>query len=110
MNPESKADRTAAVADEASKWGVGLGIIVVALFPLSIPILLLTAAALVPLLIPLVALGLIATVVAVPVVLVRRFTRRRRPPRGGAVTGGRSPATRSCPPLASEPGSSSPIP
>jgi membrane protein implicated in regulation of membrane protease activity len=81
MNPESKAYRTAAVVDEVSKWTVGLGIVGVALFPLSIPFLVLTAVALLPLLAPVIALGLIAGIVALPVLLVRRLVRRRRPPR-----------------------------
>jgi membrane protein implicated in regulation of membrane protease activity len=81
MNPESKAIRRAEVVDEVSRWGVGLGIITVALFPLSIPFLLLTAVALLPLLVPVLALGLIAGIVALPVLLVRRRVRRRRLPR-----------------------------
>jgi membrane protein implicated in regulation of membrane protease activity len=83
MNPESNAYKTAAVVDEISKWTVGLGIVTIALFTLSLPILILTAAALLPLLIPLLALGLVAGVVALPIVLVRRLVRRRRPPRSG---------------------------
>jgi membrane protein implicated in regulation of membrane protease activity len=79
MNPDSKAMRRAEVVDEVSKWGVGLGVVTVALFPLSIPFLLLTAVAVLPLLVPVLALALIAGIVAVPVVLVRRFVRRRRP-------------------------------
>jgi uncharacterized membrane protein len=63
--------------DEASKWGVGLGIVAFALFPLSIPILLLTAVFVLPLALPLVALALIGAVVAAPVMLVRRLARSR---------------------------------
>jgi membrane protein implicated in regulation of membrane protease activity len=85
MNPESKAMRRAEIIDEVSKWGVGLGVVTVALFPLSIPFLLLTAVALLPLLVPVLALGLIGGIVALPVLLVRRLVRRRRSPqaRGG---------------------------
>jgi uncharacterized membrane protein YgdD (TMEM256/DUF423 family) len=82
MNPESKAYRTAAVVDEVSKWSVGLGIVGVALFPLSIPFLILTAVALLPLLAPVLALGLIAGIVALPVILTRRLGRRRSRHRG----------------------------
>jgi uncharacterized membrane protein YgcG len=89
MNPESKAMKTAEVVDEISKWTVGLGIITVALFALSLPILLLTAAALVPLAVPLLAIGLVVGVVAVPVVLVRRLVRWIRS------LGGRSGRSRS---------------
>jgi membrane protein implicated in regulation of membrane protease activity len=81
MNPESNAYRTAEVVDEISKWTVGLGIITMALFVLSLPILLLTAFALLPLVAPLLAIGLVVAVVAAPILLVRRLVRRRRPPR-----------------------------
>jgi hypothetical protein len=81
MNSQQQITNTEMV-DELSKWGVGLGILVVALAPLSIPILVLTAVALVPLLVPLVAIGLVALVVGGPLVLGRRVVRRmRRRPR-----------------------------
>ena len=76
MNAESARKRSE-VADEVSKWTVGVGIIAVALFPLAIPIVVLTAVAIVPLLVPLVAIGLVAGVVAAPVLLVRRHRGRR---------------------------------
>jgi hypothetical protein len=81
MNHESRTIDNREMVDELSKWGVGLGIVVVALFPLSIPILILTAVALVPLLVPVLALGIVAAIVAGPVLLVRRIlrSRRRRP-------------------------------
>ena len=95
MNTE-RAYRRAEVADEVSKWTVGLGIVVMALFPLSLPILILTGLALAPLLLPLLAVGLVAAVVAVPVLLVRGLARRvgrrnqpRQAPQGPLV--GRSP-------------------
>jgi membrane protein implicated in regulation of membrane protease activity len=78
MNAESQAMKRAEVVDEVSKWGVGLGILIVALFPLSIPFLILTAVALLPLLVPVLALGLIAAIVALPAMLIRRIARRRR--------------------------------
>jgi hypothetical protein len=37
MNSESKAVQRAAVVDEVSKWTVGLGIITMSLFALSLP-------------------------------------------------------------------------
>lgn len=46
-----------------------------ALFPLSLPLLLLTAASLVPLLVIPLAGALIAAVVAVPILLIRRLAR-----------------------------------
>ena len=76
MNAES-ARKRAEVADEVSKWTVGAGIIAVALFPLAIPIVVLTAVALLPLLVPLAAIGMLAGVVAAPVLLVRRHRGRR---------------------------------
>jgi hypothetical protein len=82
MNAESQAMKRAEVVDEVSKWGVGLGILIVALFPLSIPFLILTAVALLPLLVPVLALGLIAAIVALPAMLIRRIARRRRPQGG----------------------------
>ena len=63
--------------DELSKWGVGLGVLIVALFPLSLPIIVLTLAFLVPLALPLVAVALIGAVVAAPVLLGRRLLRSR---------------------------------
>jgi uncharacterized membrane protein len=73
MNSAREYGRTETI-DELSKWSVGLGIVVVALFPLSIPILILTAVALIPLAVPLVAIGLLV----LPVLLVRRIVRSVR--------------------------------
>ena len=78
MNAESTARSRAEVTDEISKWTVGAGIITVALFPLAIPIVVLTAVALLPLLVPLAAIGLLAGVIAAPVMLVRRLRGRPR--------------------------------
>ena len=75
MNAESTARSRAEVADEVSKWTVGLGIITFALFPLALPILILTAIAVLPLLLPALAVGLLIGVVAVPILAVR--SRRR---------------------------------
>ena len=77
MDAQSDSPTTLEAIDEASKWGVGLGILVVAIAPLSIPILLLTLVALLPLAVPLIALGLVGGVVAGPVLLVRRLFRSR---------------------------------
>ena len=76
MNAESTARRRAEATDEISKWTVGAGIITVALFPLEIPIVVLTAVALLPLLVPVAAIGLLAGVIAAPVMLVRRLRGR----------------------------------
>jgi hypothetical protein len=81
MSSESKARERAEVIEEFSKWGVGAGILVVALAPLSIPILVLTAVFLLPLLLPVIPLALIAGLVYLPIRMVRgvrgRLARRR---------------------------------
>ena len=74
MNTERTYGNAEAV-DEFSNWAVGLGIVIVALFPLSLPFLILTAVALVPFVLPLVAVGLIGAVMVLPVLLVRRMVR-----------------------------------
>ena len=85
MNSESKARERAEVIEEFSKWGVGAGILMVALAPLAIPILVLTGVALLPLLLPAIPLALIAGLVYLPVRVIRGIRRRRRPlGRGGA--------------------------
>ncbi len=61
--------------DEASKWGVGAGILVTALAPLSLPILILTLVAVLPLIVPLLAVGLVVGVIALPVLLIRKVRR-----------------------------------
>jgi hypothetical protein len=77
MNTDQKARQRAEVIDEVSKWGVGAGILTVALAPLAIPILILTAAFALPLLLPLIPIALIAGLVYLPVRLVRAIRRRR---------------------------------
>jgi hypothetical protein len=71
MNDQPIQSSRDEVIDEFSKWGVGAGVVTVALFPLAIPIIVLTAVALLPLLIPLVAVGILA----VPILVLRRLTR-----------------------------------
>jgi membrane protein implicated in regulation of membrane protease activity len=82
MNAERSAPSRAEVIDEVSKWGVGAGIVTVALAPLAIPILVLTLVALLPLALPVVAIGILA----LPVLLVRALWRHRprRPRRSAA--------------------------
>ena len=76
MNVEPTAGSRAEVLDEVSKWTVGLGIVTVAIFPLALPILLLTAFAVLPLLLAALAAGLLIGIVALPMLLVRRLRRR----------------------------------
>jgi hypothetical protein len=76
MEIDEKARRRAEVVDGISTWTVGAGILVVAVAPLAIPILVLTGAALLPLLLPVIPLALIAGLVYLPVKAVRGIRRR----------------------------------
>jgi len=84
MEIDERARRRAEVVDEVSKWTVGAGILAVAIAPLAIPILVLTGAALLPLLLPVIPLALIGGIVYVPIKVVRsvrrRWSLRRRGP------------------------------
>jgi uncharacterized membrane protein YhaH (DUF805 family) len=62
------------VMSELGAWMVGGGILTMMLFPFAVPILLLTAVALVPLLVPVVVLGILA----LPVLGVRAAVRAVR--------------------------------
>jgi hypothetical protein len=73
MNAETSARSRTEVVDEVSKWSVGLGILTFALFPLAFPILILTAVAVLPLVVPLLAAGLVVGAFAVPVILIRKL-------------------------------------
>lgn len=79
MNRDQKTRERAEVIVEFSKWGVGAGILMVALAPLAIPILVLTGIALLPLLLPAIPLALIAGLLYLPVRVIRGIRRRRRP-------------------------------
>ena len=78
MSTSATSTTAAELAEEASAWAVGAGIITMALFPLALPILLLTAAAAIPLLLLGLAVALVAAVVAGPLLLVRRLGRAIR--------------------------------
>jgi hypothetical protein len=84
MSTERQSPSNAELIEEFSKWGVGAGILVVALAPLAIPILVLTGVALLPLLVPAIPLALIAGLIYLPVRLIRGIRRRRRPLRRGS--------------------------
>ena len=75
MSTESSSPSGAELVDEVSNWAVGGGMIVMALFPLALPILALTAIAVLPLLLPLLAIGLPIGIVALTIV----FGATRRP-------------------------------
>jgi hypothetical protein len=83
MNAQSTAPSRTEIVDEISKWGVGGGIVFVALAPLALPILILTAVAVAPLLVIAVVPGVVVAALALPILLVRRLWRRGgpRPPR-----------------------------
>jgi hypothetical protein len=73
---DSQAARARAeLSDEISKWTVGWGVVGMALFPFALPIVVLTAVALLPLLVPLLALGLLAGVVTLPIIVIRKLVR-----------------------------------
>lgn len=85
MSTEAKSAERNEVIEEFSKWGVGAGILVVALAPLAIPILVLTGATLAVMALPAIPLVLIAGLIYLPVRIVRGLRARRRPlGRGGA--------------------------
>jgi membrane protein implicated in regulation of membrane protease activity len=68
--------------DGVSAALVGGGIVTMALFPLALPIIALTLVALLPLVVIGLALGLIAAVIVLPVLLIRHLVRQfpsRRP-------------------------------
>jgi hypothetical protein len=71
MNIEAKARERAEIVEEYSKWGVGAGILVVALAPLAIPILVLTLATVVLLAVPAIPLALLAGLIYLPIRIVR---------------------------------------
>ena len=75
MNAESTTPSRVEVLDELYKWTVGGGIITLALFPLAVPILVLTAVATIPLLLPFLAVGLLIGGVALMVLVVRGLSR-----------------------------------
>jgi hypothetical protein len=78
MTTKSRSPSRTEVLDEVSKWAVGGGIVTVALFPLALPILLLTAVAVLALLLPALAAGVLVAVVALPVLAARSIGRRVR--------------------------------
>jgi hypothetical protein len=76
MASSSANPSSADLVDGTLGVAAGLGIVTMALFPLAIPILALTAVALIPLLIPLVLIPLAGGLIAVPFLLLRRLFRR----------------------------------
>jgi hypothetical protein len=66
------------VLDETATWLVGGGILTMALFPLSLPLILLTVAGLLPFLVVPLAGALVAAIVAIPILVTRHVVRRLR--------------------------------
>ena len=89
-NRRSESPSAVELGDTLSDWAVGGGIVTMALFPLSIPFLVLTLVALLPLLAPVVVIGVLAGVVALPVMLVRAVARRIKARRRKRETGHRA--------------------
>jgi VIT1/CCC1 family predicted Fe2+/Mn2+ transporter len=79
---ERRSERidAADLAGELSAWAAGLGIITVALFPLAVPLIALTALAALPLLL----LALVAALLALPFLAIRGLVRRVRAHRRAA--------------------------
>jgi hypothetical protein len=78
------------ILEGASTVLVGGGIVTMALFPLALPLIILTAAAAVPLVLLAVASGVLVAAAALPILLVRSVVRaavRARPPRGAGERG-----------------------
>ena len=76
MNTQPAANSRVEITEEISKWTVGGGVITLALFPLAVPILVLTAVAALPLVLIPLAGALAAAVVLVPVLLLWGLARR----------------------------------
>jgi hypothetical protein len=73
MSTETTPATPAELTEEISAWAVGGGIVTMALFPLALPIILLTAAAAIPFLLVPIAFGLVIAVLAAPILLLRRL-------------------------------------
>jgi hypothetical protein len=84
MTSESTASPSIDVVEGASAVLVGGGILTFALFPLALPLIALTVVATLPLVLIAVAVGLLAAILAAPILLLRglrnavRDERRRR--------------------------------
>jgi hypothetical protein len=85
MPSEPTTQSSTDLINGASVALVGAGVLTFALFPLAVPLLILTGIALVPLLIPVVAIGILAAAIVLPIRVARSLrSRRARPPRVGA--------------------------
>ena len=76
MANSSPTPSTSDLVDGTLTVAAGVGIVTTSFFPLAIPMLALTAVALLPLLIPLLLIALAGGLVAAPFLLLRRLLRR----------------------------------
>ena len=76
MPTESTTRSSPALVDEISGWLVGAGILTLALFPFAVPLIALTLVCALPLLLVALAVGVVAAIVAAPILLVRSIGRR----------------------------------
>jgi hypothetical protein len=61
------------LVEEASAWALGGGVLTFALFPFALPILLLTVALVLPFALAGLAIALVLSLLAAPILLVRRL-------------------------------------
>lgn len=78
MNPPDTTSTIGDVITGAAGWMFALGVLTMTFFPFAIPGIVLTAAALVPLVLVAVVVGLVAALVAAPVMAVRGLRRHAR--------------------------------
>jgi hypothetical protein len=71
MSTDSTPKSSREVVDEISSLLVGGGILTVALFPLAVPLIAMTVVLALPLLLVPLAVGVVAAIVAAPILLVR---------------------------------------
>jgi hypothetical protein len=76
MPTKSTTKSSPELVSEVSGWLVGGGILTVALFPLAVPLIALTVVCALPLLLVPLAVGLVAAIVAAPILLVRNLGKR----------------------------------
>jgi membrane protein implicated in regulation of membrane protease activity len=85
MPTTSTTNSSIEVVHGVSEALVGGGVVTMALFPLALPIIILTVVATLPLLLVALAAGLVVALLAAPVLLVRRRRRSTRAPRRSPV-------------------------
>lgn len=79
MNAQTQSGLTVAdVVTGAAGWVVSLGTVTMVLFPFAVPGIILTVAAILPVLLLGLVLALVGAVLAAPVLAARRLMRRRQ--------------------------------